>query len=598
MNTTNLDKINELIAQNNFEQAKIDLGQLLEADVNNIEALKLMGLCNINLGLFNQGKTNFETVVKYRNDDATSWFYLANCYENLNDLLHAKSAYLKVLELRENYTEAHKALCIVYIRAKEESKAIELGQKALLITQDDYALYYMVGTAYLASKQFKESIPFFEKAIELKPKHAQLHNNIGTAYLTTGVYDKAYDHYMIASELDPKNSITFYNLASILQINNKHKEACEFFEKAYNIENAEHYLVALALSEFKSEQYEAAINHYKILVSQHPEKHTFQYNLACCYEKVKEYNFAIGILDQLVLLNPKSTTMAKKLADLYLKTNQPLKAKEIYQTLVTTGAVSADIYYEYALICVKTNDTDTAETILKKVIELDPNYAFAHKDLGVIYLTKRLFDYAKDEFQKAYNLLPDNTEIIFEYANFLHATSDFSAAKKMYETALEKAPNDPNILVFAALNLIEMNDVDNALKTITSALNIIPEDDFVLFCAGKINYLAKNHDAAQMLLIKSYEKNQTAEVESLLGLNYFELKEFDKANDIFLHLLEKSPMNTNLLLNSAKCFEALSQYNEAEAQLQRAINIFPDFEEANESLKRIKKLKKETANEN
>lgn len=598
MNTLNLDKINELIAARDFEQAKKDLKQLLETDADNIEALKLLGLCNVNLGLYSEGKVNFETVVKYKSDDASSWFYLASCYDNLNDLIHAKSAYLEVLKLRENYIEAYKALCIVYIRSKEEDKAIELGKKALLIAQDDYAIPYMIGTAYLAGKNFKDSIPFFEQAIELNPEHSQLHNNVGTAYLTVGEYEKAYDHYIIASELDPKNSITFYNIASILQIKNKHTEACEYFEKAYALEKVEHYLVSLALSEFKSEQYEKAIANYKYLISQHPEKHNFQYNLACCYEKIGEYTFAIGILDQLILLNPKSTSMAKKLADIYLKTNQPLKAKEIYQKLLSTGLVSAEVYYEYALICVKTNDTDTAETILKKVVDLNPEFAYAHKDLGVIYLTKRLFDYAKDEFDKAYKLMPEDVAIVFEYGNFLHATSDFKEAKKMYEKALEKAPNDPNVLIFSSLNSIAMNELEPALNTINQAMKVLPDDELVLFTAGKINYMLKNHEAAQMLLIKAYEKNQSPETESLLGLNYFELKEFEKANNIFLHLLEKSPMNTNLLLNSAKCFEQLSDYDKASTQLKSALKIFPEFEEATALLKKIKKLKKETINEN
>ena len=63
---------------------------------------------------------------------------------------------------------------------------------------------------------------------------------------------------------------------------NKHKEACEYFKKAYEIEAQDNYLVALALSEVKSNQIEEAIKHYKTLVTHYPSKPNFQYNLACC----------------------------------------------------------------------------------------------------------------------------------------------------------------------------------------------------------------------------------------------------------------------------------------------------------------------------
>lgn len=86
---TNLEKINELISQKEFEVAKNELDQLLITNQDNVEVLKLLGLCNVNLGLYEEGRKNFETVVKYKNDDATSWFYLGNCYDSLNDFLHA-----------------------------------------------------------------------------------------------------------------------------------------------------------------------------------------------------------------------------------------------------------------------------------------------------------------------------------------------------------------------------------------------------------------------------------------------------------------------------------------------------------------------------
>lgn len=587
MENINLDKANELIGLKQFEEARTILRDIVESDSTNIEAFKLLGLCNVNLGYFKEGQSNFETVVKYNNGDATSWFYLGNCYDNLEDYRHAKTAYLEVIKLRENYLDAYKNLGVVYLKSKEPLMAFELAKKALELEQNDYLFYYMAGTALLAEKRFEQCVEYLEKAKALNPEHAQIYNNLGTAYLTIGDYARAYETYVKASEINPRNSMTFYNIASILQIQGKHKEACEFFEKAYNIEGLEHYLVSLALSEFKSEQYDAAVTHYKKLISQHPEKNNFRYNLACCYEKMGEYIFAIGILEPLVLLNPKAKAMLQKLANLYLIIDAPSKAKDVYEKLLNQGLVSEDIYYEYALICVKTGDTFKAETILKKVIELNPNAAYARKDLGVIFLEKRLFDDAKKEFECAYELKPEDESIIFEYANFMYATSEFAKAEELYIKALAINPNNPNTLIFSALNSYATAKYEAAVDFIERALKIVPQDSFVLLTAGKINYALKDYEKAQLQLIHSWEINKNVEVENLLGLTYFELNEYEKANNIFLKLLESSPMNTNLLLNSAKCYEKMNNLDSAKNQLKNALEIFPEMEAAQEMLDAI-----------
>src|SRR5574344_2184591 len=112
----NSDNINTLIADKKFEEAKEILDKTIQNDEKDVENLKLRGLCNVNLENFEQAKSDFETVVKYKSDDASSWFYLANCYDNLEDYIPAISAYKEVLKLRENYLDAYKNLCVVYIK--------------------------------------------------------------------------------------------------------------------------------------------------------------------------------------------------------------------------------------------------------------------------------------------------------------------------------------------------------------------------------------------------------------------------------------------------------------------------------------------------
>ena len=322
-------------------------------------------------------------------------------------------------------------------------------------------------------------------------------------------------------------------------------------------------------------------------MSHHPEKANYQYNLACCYDAVGDYPKAIMILAQLVLVNPKSVSMSKKLAEIYVKVGKYFNAKDLYENIIKIGNVSPELYYEYAHICVKIGDTDKGEKILKKVIQLNPDFAKAHKDLGIIYLNKRLFDYAEDEFKEAIRITPDDFDAVFEYANFLHSTTNFREARKYYDKALKLKPDNWEALGFSALNKMLLDDLDGAYDQIHEVLHKNIQDSFMFFIAGKIRFLQKQYDDAKIYFIKSYELEKANDTEQMLGMCYFELEDYEQAKGIFNHLIKENPMNINLLLNLAKCYQKLDESDNALKTLYEVTEILPECEEAQEMIREL-----------
>src|SRR5574344_911789 len=190
MENINLDKINEMVAENNFESAKENLTEFLKNDPENLEAIKLLGLCNVNLGLFSEGLKNFNFAIKQNQSDATSWFYLANCYDNIDNFTEATNSYLKVIELRENYFEAYQNLIVLYLRMKEPQLAKDLCEKVLLKeeAQQMYMFYYLASTASLALKDFTGCFDYAKHALSLNANHDRIYANLATAHLALGHY--------------------------------------------------------------------------------------------------------------------------------------------------------------------------------------------------------------------------------------------------------------------------------------------------------------------------------------------------------------------------------------------------------------------------
>ena len=583
-----IDKINELISKREFEEALNLTKETLKEEPENVELIKLAGLAEVNLGIWHEAKVHFETVVKFNPEDATSWFYLANCYNNLSDFISAKNAYIKVIELREEYIEAYKSLCVVLLKLELISETIEYAQKAQTFAPDDYLFDFVIGTAYLKLKEYEKSIKPFETALKKESQNIATYNSLGTAYMASQRSEDAINCYKKVIELFPESPMGYFNLGSAYQIQQKHEDACEILKKAVELdEDDEGFKVAYAMSLIKTEQFNEAINIYKKLLVQHPEKENYKFNLISCYEAIGEVETAIKMLESQVYLNPKFILPAQKLANLYVKTNQLSKAKDLYDKILLKNNPTAETLHRYAVLSSSLCDTDTAERILKKAIRMNPNMANAHKDLAVIYLNKRLFDYAKEEFKLAMEIKPDDFEILFEYGNFLYSTSQNKEAEEYYTKALELEPKNVLALTFMALNKLILNQLDEAKEYITKALKINHHHEYIQFCAGRILYARGEYEDAKRYLVKAVEQNPDVETQNTLALTYYELEDYQQAANIFENLLKKFPDNVSVLKSLAKCYEKLQNNDKALECLYKSSDILAEDEEVQEMIRRL-----------
>lgn len=582
-----INEITELVGNKKYKEAKVLIDEELKESCDNIELLKLAGLTEINLENWALSKKYFETVVKLDSADATSWFYLANCYNNLGDLISAKNTYKKVIELRPEYIEAYKSLCVILLKLDDILETVRYASTGAEIDKEDSIYDFIIGTAYMKNKNFEKALPFLISAHEKTPQNIATINSLGTCYMANNNPNSAIEVYKKALEISPNDSMTYFNIGSAYQVIQNHEKACEYFVKAVEIEEDETFLIALAISEVKLKRYQDALKHYKQLALLCPGKENYKYNIVICYEALGEIQTAIKLLEEIVYINPKFILPAQKLAELYIKTNELNKAKEIYDKILLKNKLTTEVMHQYAILSSSLCDTDTAEKMLKKVIKMDPNIAKAHKDLAIIYLNKRLFDYAEEEFKIAFEIAPNDFEIIFEYGNFLYSISNNNEAEVYYAKALEIEPNNVLALTFMALNNLILNKLDDAKEYITKALKVQPNHEYVLFCMGRILYARSEFEEAKTYLIRAVEQNPDIETQNTLALTYFALKEYQLALNVFKNIESKSPKSVSVLMDIAKCYEAMENNEDALKYLDKLTEVFPDYEEAHEMIRKL-----------
>ncbi len=582
-----VDEANKLIQEKNFEQARLILENNLLNDTDNIEALKLLGLCNVNLNDTDKAIEAFEKVTEVLPQDATSWFYIASLYDKKDNFKKAENAYKKVISLREEYADAYKNLALLYLKNQTPNNAQKYALKASELEPLDYQPYYMLGTIAISQKDYKKAIEYYEKAVGLNQTSASMFNSLGAAYLATNRLDEATAMFNNALLLDSENPLTHYHMGNIAQIKKQYEEAFKHFQKAYSKEPSVLNLSALAYCALKAKKFEDALTLYKTLCVIHPEKQNFQYNMAVALIELKNYKEAITILKRLVVANPKSTAIAEKLAEVYINIGEVKDAQTIYEILLKKGKVSADTYYRYALICMRSHDMDKATKIFKKVIELEPDNATAHKDLGVIYLTQRLFDYAQDEFKTALQLAPDDLQINFEFANFLYATADYKGAKVLYEKVTDKLKGNAPCYFYQGLNYLALNELENAKTAFENSIKI-EKNDLNTYHLARTNFYLHNYDETKNLLDEL--DTQDIDAQNLLALTFYELGRYSEAIEVYRRILEKFNENINIMLSLAKCYIKVNNKEEAIKAINETLSRYPDHEEALSLLKEAESI--------
>ena len=91
-----LDYALEQINSEDFVSAQKTLNEILSEDENNLEAIKNLGLCEVNLDNHPEAIRLFSRAIELDNTDATSLFYLASCQSKIGEKELAVENFIRV----------------------------------------------------------------------------------------------------------------------------------------------------------------------------------------------------------------------------------------------------------------------------------------------------------------------------------------------------------------------------------------------------------------------------------------------------------------------------------------------------------------------
>jgi len=122
----------------------------------------------------------------------------------------------KALVMDDSLAFAHGLLCGVYRAKGELDKAIAEGERAMAVTPGEAFALSLYANALLPAGRSEEAVPLFQKAIRLSPLgRPSLYHCLGDALVNTGRLEEGVSAYKKAIQLSPDNILAHIGLAAI-----------------------------------------------------------------------------------------------------------------------------------------------------------------------------------------------------------------------------------------------------------------------------------------------------------------------------------------------------------------------------------------------
>ena len=315
--------------QGRFDEAEHIYRQILETAPENPDVLNLLGLVAQAKGVHNQAIELFYKAIKFAPKHAPFYFNLSislaatdhdvEALDNLQKacdlepdekeiynrqglvlqklkrIPEAQQAFIKALQLDENYIEAKINLALTYSETDIDKTIRFLKEIAEQAPQDDVCRYYL-STSYFDKQDYATSYHYAMEAYKLNPAADNVLFMLGLLSLQQQNFADAKMYFTSATEQNSYNIGAWLNLAN-LETNETHfKEAETIYKKLLDIV-PHNFDVHLNYGNmlYKQNRLSEALEEYRSAVVINPESAAVSNNIGVILKDLQQYEDALGL---------------------------------------------------------------------------------------------------------------------------------------------------------------------------------------------------------------------------------------------------------------------------------------------------------------
>jgi tetratricopeptide (TPR) repeat protein len=298
--------------------------------------------------------------------------------------------------------------------AKENSdEQAELFLKALQIKPDFLEAHYNLGLIYANKKKMKEAAAEFETVLKIDPKFdSDIHLLLATACQESGDSQSAMSALEAGLQRHPKDLKILKSLAALQIHNNIGAGAIRNLQQILAIDPSDissHTDLALLFQ--KSGELENAIRQYSEILRMDPKNFVAHYNLGLIYLRQKKMNEAAMELDAANRIQPGNAELLERLGDSYALEGQHAKSVAAYKAALEKATDKRVLYGKLGFGLANLNQTEAAVAALENSVRLDSQVPDTYSLLGDLYSDLKKSNEAELAYRKSLALNPKQKDV-------------------------------------------------------------------------------------------------------------------------------------------------------------------------------------------
>ncbi|HIE29078.1 TPA: tetratricopeptide repeat protein [Candidatus Poribacteria bacterium] len=456
--------------------------------------------------------------------------------------------------------------------------AIEEYKKAIQLDPTIAEVYCELGAAYRGKNMMDEAAKAYKHALTLESTddtHGVANLCLGLIHMGQGKFDEAEKYASEAVKLIPDMAAAHHRLADIYVKRGKLEQAIAEYKRAIELDaDVAGTYEGLGLIYTTQGKAEESIKYYKEAIKRNRYNPDSYYNMARCYLRLKK------------------TKEGKKLMEIFKQMKRYQDEVTRYKKASQKKPNDVMLHLELAQLHYEHGNLDEVIREYEYVIYIAPDFAPAYNNVGLAYLQKNNFEKAKQAFEKTIELNPKAATAYLALGQLYAHQEKFNLAKSQYQKAIQLAPEYEPAYVGLVNLYLQQHELNSAIKTYAEFAKTQPESPQTWLRLGILQLKGKQYDDAINSFRKAIELDSNyAEAYNNLAWLYVDRgKNLKEAQKLAQKAVELKPEASHLD-TLAYAYYKDGQYQKAEKEITRALELEPENKAYRERLEKIRRAK-------
>ena len=497
---------------------------------------------------FDRAKDLLLTLLRQTQNHQEALLLISNIYYNEENFEQTIEYLSRYVNLVPNHLPSIKLISYIHIQEGNHKKAIEIMEEAIN-TSYDAQLLALLGSAYLKIGESAKGLETLEYAFSLDPQAPNIRAELALGHLATGSPQKAIDNLESAIKLDPD----FLRADILLVISHlqqkKYQEALSASRKleakdpdnllAYNFEGTA--LIGLG-------EYESAIEVFDNILTRNSEFVPALWNLALIDLNNGDLISGKSKLEKVLSIEPGNVNVLVELAKIEGSSGNEAKMLELLQTARVSNRAAIQPRIILANYYLEKLSVQDMYDVINEAYEVSPNNPEVLFLLGKSQRLNNMNESALQSFQSILDIEPDNKNAIIEFAVAQFELGKYSEASQSISKVLMDDPTDYDSLVLTLRIEIAENRFSNARDQLEIIKTSYPDISDIYELNGDILVAEKQYNEAINQYKKALEQEENkTRVIKLAGM-YNVTENQDESWNLLEEWSRKNPEDNDINL--------------------------------------------------